>query len=344
LSGVVAIAAGHLHDVALKSDSTVVAWGNNFYGQSTVPAGLSNVFAIAAGGRHTLAITGTTHGHAPVINLQPLDQAAYPGETVSFHAAANGSPAPTMQWQMSLDNGITWTDIADATASPLTFTASLEQDGNQYRAVFTNSAGSVTSLAATLSVWEPGSPVVYDDFNDNCTDPARWSFEQAGGPTLAETNHRLEITLPADSEGNEETGGDFYSWYTSACQLHGDYDMQVDYQLLAWPSVNGVVVGLGDDRVALERVSSGAYNDYDTDGEIYWTSTSLNDTFFLIGDIISTSDPSGKFRLQRVGDTINTFYYGSDAWLPVASYSDPAYAEDTPFYLEAWTGGQGCLR
>jgi hypothetical protein len=56
LSGVVAIAAGGEHTVALKSDGTVVAWGYNYAGQTTVPAGLSGVVAIAAGAWHTVAL------------------------------------------------------------------------------------------------------------------------------------------------------------------------------------------------------------------------------------------------------------------------------------------------
>ena len=56
LSGVVAIAAGGYHTVALKQDGTVVAWGQNEYGQTRVPAGLSGVVAIAAGGYHTEAL------------------------------------------------------------------------------------------------------------------------------------------------------------------------------------------------------------------------------------------------------------------------------------------------
>ena len=56
LSGVVALAAGGFHTVALKQDGTVVAWGHNTSGQTTVPAGLSGVVAIAAGGSHTVAL------------------------------------------------------------------------------------------------------------------------------------------------------------------------------------------------------------------------------------------------------------------------------------------------
>jgi hypothetical protein len=55
---VVAVAAGGSHSVAIKGDGTVVAWGNNNYGQATVPAGLAGVTAVAAGGRHTVALKG----------------------------------------------------------------------------------------------------------------------------------------------------------------------------------------------------------------------------------------------------------------------------------------------
>ena len=56
LSGVVAIAPGWSHTVALKQDGTVVAWGNNDKGRTKVPAGLSGVVAIAAGDSHTVAL------------------------------------------------------------------------------------------------------------------------------------------------------------------------------------------------------------------------------------------------------------------------------------------------
>ncbi len=56
-SGVVAIAAGGYHTVALKQDGRVIAWGRNDYGQTTVPVSAqTGVVAIAAGWLHTVAL------------------------------------------------------------------------------------------------------------------------------------------------------------------------------------------------------------------------------------------------------------------------------------------------
>jgi len=56
LTGVKRLSAGYWHTLALKTDGTVVAWGDNSYGQSTVPEDLSGVVAIAAAGMHSLAL------------------------------------------------------------------------------------------------------------------------------------------------------------------------------------------------------------------------------------------------------------------------------------------------
>jgi hypothetical protein len=42
--------------MALKSDGTIVAWGDGSSGQTAVPGTLTNALAIAAGGQHSLAI------------------------------------------------------------------------------------------------------------------------------------------------------------------------------------------------------------------------------------------------------------------------------------------------
>jgi hypothetical protein len=56
LDNVIAISAGEFHNLALKSDGTVVAWGQSGAGDGSVPAGLSNVVAISAGYSHNLVL------------------------------------------------------------------------------------------------------------------------------------------------------------------------------------------------------------------------------------------------------------------------------------------------
>ena len=56
ISGPLAIAAGLVHSLALRSDGTVAAWGINTYGQAAVPASLGDVVAVAAGYLHSLAL------------------------------------------------------------------------------------------------------------------------------------------------------------------------------------------------------------------------------------------------------------------------------------------------
>src|SRR5262249_46401936 len=85
---------------------------------------------------------------APAITTQPKDASAG-GGTASFTAAASGDPQPLVQWQ-SMASGGDWANIDGATSGTLTVNASSYPVGTQFRAVFTNLAGSATSDPATL--------------------------------------------------------------------------------------------------------------------------------------------------------------------------------------------------
>src|SRR5437867_393490 len=79
-----------------------------------------------------------------------------------------------------------------------------------------------------------------DDFNDNRTNAGLWRPRIEGvGPTVAEANRRVEMSLPPGSSGEL-----FRADYCSVCALHGDFDIQVDYRLLEWPTTNGARAGL----------------------------------------------------------------------------------------------------
>jgi len=59
LTNVTAIACGFSHNLALKADGTVVAWGLNSDGQATVPPDVTDATAVAAGQYHSLALIKT---------------------------------------------------------------------------------------------------------------------------------------------------------------------------------------------------------------------------------------------------------------------------------------------
>lgn len=101
--------------------------------------------------------TTLTVNTAPVVTLNPVSQTASSG-TVTFTAAASGSPTPTVQWQVSTNGGASFSDIPGATSTSLTVVVSPAVNGNQYRAVFTNSCGTATTTAATLTTCNP--PVI----------------------------------------------------------------------------------------------------------------------------------------------------------------------------------------
>jgi len=85
------------------------------------------------------------------ITQNPTDQAVCDSGLATFVATADGSPSPTVKWQVSTDGGSTFNDIPGATSPTLTFTATSGQNGNKYRAMFTNSCGSATTTAAILT-------------------------------------------------------------------------------------------------------------------------------------------------------------------------------------------------
>ena len=87
------------------------------------------------------------------MTTNPINRSVTAGTSVSFTAAATGNPTPTVQWYVSTDGGATYTIIAGATGTNLTLTSTTtSQNGYRYRAVFTNSVGSATTTAATLTV------------------------------------------------------------------------------------------------------------------------------------------------------------------------------------------------
>ncbi|MGO9109691.1 MAG: immunoglobulin domain-containing protein, partial [Thermoguttaceae bacterium] len=117
------------------------------------------VFSNTAGIAATTAamLTVETAQTAPSVTKSPANQTANAGDTATFTAAASGNPAPTVQWEVSTNGGNTFSTIFEATSTTYSFTATSTENGYEYQAIFTNSLGTATTAAATLTVTTPGS-------------------------------------------------------------------------------------------------------------------------------------------------------------------------------------------
>lgn len=112
---------------------------------------------------HTIEVTfkqesQTPEVTAPSITTQPGNATVKVGETATFTIAASGTDL-TYQWQIDRNDGNGWVNIAGATATGYTTsTVDISCNGFKYRCVVSNSAGTVTSNAALLTVTENTSP------------------------------------------------------------------------------------------------------------------------------------------------------------------------------------------
>ena len=159
------------------------------------------------------------------MTTNPASQSVTAGDSVTFTAAATGSPTPNVRWQESVHGGAfadiggeTTTTTGGVTTTTLPFTPTAADDGDQFDAVFTNSQGMATSTSATLTVNVPpnvttdpasqsvtaGDSVAFTAAaNGSPTPVVQWqesvqggAFADIGGETTTTTGGVTTTTLP----------------------------------------------------------------------------------------------------------------------------------------------------
>ena len=119
-------------------------------GLDTGPDG--NLYYLSRSAASLYKIVYTAGTTAPVITTQPTSATVSQGVSATFSVAVNGTAPFSYQWQKDGAN------IPGATASSYTIASVAAADAGQYRVVVTNSVGSVTSNAATLTVTAVNNP------------------------------------------------------------------------------------------------------------------------------------------------------------------------------------------
>lgn len=162
---------------------------------------------------------GGTVISAPTIGTQPASQSVTVGQTASFTVEATGEKL-SYQWQQSTDSGQSWTDIGGATDATYTTEATTtSMNGYQYRCVVSNSAGSITSDAVSLTVNEHvhtwGNPVwSWSEDGKTCT----VTFTCQNGETHKETPAVTVTSAVKTPATCTETG---VTTYTATVEFNG---------------------------------------------------------------------------------------------------------------------------
>jgi hypothetical protein len=181
------------------SETGALPGGVTFTDNGNGTATIAGTPAGGSGGSYSLTITASntvapnanqtftlTVNQAPAVTTQPSSATKCEGQSASFTAGASGYPAPTVQWQVSTNGGSSFSDLSGETNTTLNLgSVTLSQNGNLYRAVFTNTVTTATSNNATLTVnARPAAPTITP--NPASVDPNS-TGNQATGPAGAAT-------------------------------------------------------------------------------------------------------------------------------------------------------------
>jgi hypothetical protein len=118
---------------------------------------------------------------APSITRQPENQSVTEGMVATFVVTATGAPVPTYQWQRAtggssafanLNNGGPYSGVTTRTLTIVNTTTTMS--GDRFRCVVSNSVGSATSNAATLTVNEmPQAYLTFGSFSSRAENNLR---------------------------------------------------------------------------------------------------------------------------------------------------------------------------
>jgi len=141
---------------------------------------------------------------APTITVHPQDATADAGATVSFSVSASGSPPLSYQWRRD------GAAVTGATASTFSLTSvSAADDGAEFSAAVSNSAGTVVSRAAHLTVRTPPTITAQPQSRSVLSGmPAVFSVS-ASGTALTYQWHRNGAAIPGATGGAYAVGSPF---------------------------------------------------------------------------------------------------------------------------------------
>ena len=181
------------------------------------------------------------------------------------------------------------------------------------------------------------TPSLTANFAGNPFNSSTWkTFQQGTGPNVTLANQSLIVTLPASST-NDPTIGGFGAGIGSLCELNGDFDVQVAFQLLVWPQLNGVRVGIGPSVAGRTQgsapfaVERDSFSIYDTVPGEYYVTHLLDG----VNGNNPASDIAGILRITRTGAYATGYYLNGSKWTQV--HTGPTVTSEVGIGFAAWS-------
>jgi hypothetical protein len=145
---------------------------------------------------------------------------------------------------------------------------------------------------------------------------AWWGTNQPGLATFAQGGGVLTVNVTAGAQPDVNVGSQ------TRCLAHGDFEAQVDFNLVTWPPMNGIWVSL--------MVGGTPYNVY----RVSWQfdpSEQYGAYLPPAGATLPAFGTTGTLRLTRRGDIFSAYYLSGRTWIPLVSGTGPT--GDVPFSL-----------
>ena len=146
-----------------------------------------------------------------------------------------------------------------------------------------------------------------------------WRLSNSDG--TVETNGSLQIRIPSPPSSAGASAG-----LLGNCSLHGDFDMQVHFQLQTWSPLPDVYIFLSAFGFNLYRTNAG--------GEKYGVHR-----FSVIKGEAATTNLEGSLRVTRTGSSMTGYYLSGGDWVTVGTDSS-AGTTDAFFNLTALRNAQ----
>jgi DNA-binding SARP family transcriptional activator len=148
-----------------------------------------------------------------------------------------------------------------------------------------------------------------DDFEDPVFDSLTWHYAMNGaGVSVVERNGRVEFSVDPQA-----VAGEFDGHYGTQCTVGGDFDVQVEFQLLTWPARNGLNVFLAPwFQGATKWTFVGRKGAPPNGAEPERYSTGI---YGFVPPEAPATDSSGALRATRVDKYITTYYRSRGDWV-----------------------------